>query len=94
LHRIYHTSEFGKEVVAGRIHYPASVLLDQIRDDPFVSLQGPHGCGLILTHEAAVSYYVGAEDGSKFAFETFCGHGIASQGSLEVGRIKSPGNVN
>src|SRR5665647_368704 len=59
------------------------MLLDQIRDDPSISLQGPHCCCLILTHEAAVTYRVGAEDGSEFAFETFCGHGIASEGLLE-----------
>ena len=44
-----------------------------------IILQGPHGGGLILTHEAAVTYRIGTEDGGKFALETFCAHGIASE---------------
>ena len=73
----------GQDVVPGSIHHPAAMLLDQIRDDPFIGLQGPHGRRFILTHEAAVTCRVGAENGREFAFETFCGHGIASEGFLE-----------
>ena len=53
------------------------MLLGQIPDDPFISFERPHGGSLILTHEAAVTYRVGAKYGSEFAFETFFGHGIA-----------------
>jgi hypothetical protein len=80
---IHHTGVFSEEIVFRGIHHAALVLLDQIRDDPFISLQGPHGGSLILTPEATVTYYVGAEDSSEFASETFCGHGIASEGFLE-----------
>jgi hypothetical protein len=77
LHRIHHAGKFGEDVVPWSIHHPASVLLDQIRDDPLIILQGLYSGSLILTHEAAVSHYIGTEDGSKFAFETFCGHETA-----------------
>ena len=34
-------------------------------------------CGfVILTHEAAVAFYVGAEDGAKFSSKTFCAQGL------------------
>ena len=55
------------------------VSLEHVRtaaDELEMGFQGGEGPRFVLPHEAAVTYRVGAEDGSEFAFETFCDHGI------------------
>jgi hypothetical protein len=42
-----------------------------------IGRKGIKGCNFILTHEATVTFHIGTEDGSKFAFDTLCGHGVS-----------------
>jgi hypothetical protein len=51
-------------------------MLNEASHDFFVSIQGS-GCGFfIFPHEAAVAFDICTEDGSEFAFNFLCGHGV------------------
>jgi hypothetical protein len=78
LHGIYHTRELGQEIVAGRVHHPASVLLDQIEECLFVGFEGGNGSSLIVLHQTTVASYVGAENGCELAVKAFLFHADTS----------------
>jgi hypothetical protein len=60
------------------------VLLDKVCHHFLVSIKGPNSPFFILTHEAAVTLNIGAEDCSEFAFNFLGGHGIPQR---LVGRV-------
>ena len=53
----------------------APVLLDKIGHYRSVGGQGADGCLLILAHEAAVPFHIGAEDGGELALDGLLFHG-------------------
>jgi hypothetical protein len=52
------------------------VLLDEASHDVFVCLQCPEGPFFVLSHEEAITFHIGTEDGSEFAFYFLGGHEI------------------
>ena len=69
LHGIHDTGELRQEVVPGRVHHPAAVLLDEIGEYLLVGFEGPDGGRLVVLHQAAVAGHVGAQDGGELAVE-------------------------
>jgi hypothetical protein len=67
LHRIHHTGELSQQVVAGRIHHAAPVLLDEVGEYLLVGFEGPDGGGLIVLHQATVAGDICAQDGGELA---------------------------
>jgi hypothetical protein len=72
-HRIDGGRELGQEVVAGAVHDPAAVLLDEARDLPPVRAEPAND--LVVGHEPAVPDHVGREDRREPAFGGVRGHG-------------------
>jgi hypothetical protein len=61
------THEFRQHVVAGRVHHTAAVLRDRRRHHPAILGDRADGGGLIVAHEAAIAFDVGAQNRRKFA---------------------------
>ena len=68
LHRIDHAGELGEHAVAGRVHEPPVMLLDERVDYLAVGRKGAESRLFIFPHEAAVAEDVGAEYGGELAF--------------------------
>jgi hypothetical protein len=54
------------------------MLLDEDEHDLLVCLQGLYCCRFIVSHEPAVTDYIGTEDSGQLALEFFWCHGITS----------------
>jgi hypothetical protein len=70
LHGIDRTGELGQEIIPGRVHHSAAVLRDEGSHHLAVSSEGADRRFLILPHEAAVAFDIGAENGGELAFHT------------------------
>jgi hypothetical protein len=49
----------------------------------FISIKSADCPFLIFAHEAAVTLNIGTEDGSEFAFNFLCGHGVSPKNSIK-----------
>ncbi len=61
------------------------MLLDKRSHGFLVSLQHLDSPNLVLTHETAVAFDIGTEDGSELAFDTLRCHGITPLEFLGAG---------
>src|SRR5262249_3589193 len=72
-HGIYDTGKFGQQIVSWRVYHSATVLLDKGRHHPAINSQSVNSRFLILTHEAAIAFDIGAEDRRQLALHTWKG---------------------
>jgi hypothetical protein len=59
-----------QEIIAGRVHHSATLLLNASAHDLAIGGQGADSRFPILPHEVAVALDIGTEDGGEFAFHT------------------------
>ena len=78
LHGIDHAGELGQQVVAGRIHHSAPVLLDQIEKGLLVGFEGFDGSRFVVLHQTTVTDHIGAENGGELAVKAFLFHADTS----------------
>ena len=67
-HGIDDTGKLGQQVIAGGIHHPATMLLDQGGNEGTIGREGADGGFLIVAHEATVARDIRAEDRRELAF--------------------------
>src|SRR5215813_7879533 len=70
-HGIDHTGKLGQQVIAGRVHHPAAMLLNKRGHDLPVGSQGADGGFFILTHETAIAFDISTEDGGELTFHGY-----------------------
>jgi hypothetical protein len=64
--------ELGQDIVARRVYDSSPVLLDQFPQDFPIGREGPDSLGLILSHEATVSFNISTQNGRELALERLC----------------------
>jgi hypothetical protein len=57
---VHHTGELRQDVVPRRVHDPTSILLDKTCEGRAISGNGAHSRLFVLSHERAVTLYIGA----------------------------------
>jgi hypothetical protein len=67
LHGVDDAGELGEHVVAGRVHHPSPVAGHGRRDRLPVRGDRADGGDLVVAHQPAVAFDVGAEDGGQLA---------------------------
>src|SRR4051794_16589563 len=86
--RLYYAREFDQQTIARYFDDPALVL-DDLRVDQFAAV-GSEPCesaGFVLSHEAAVSGYIGGENGREPAFDPPFGQCSLRTGTLRLLRF-------
>src|SRR5206468_1119704 len=74
LHCVQHAGKFGQQVIAGGVHHSAAMPLDEGGHNRAVGGQGTDSCYLVLTHEAAIAFDIGTENGRELACDTMWFH--------------------
>ncbi|MCU0592992.1 MAG: hypothetical protein MUC57_16150 [Desulfobacterales bacterium] len=80
LHGVHHAGELSQKIVPRRIHHPAAVLTDEIKEGKLVRFYGGYRGGFVVLHEATETDYIGAEDCSELAAKAFLFHADTSWG--------------